>query len=170
MKKKETNKEREARRAKDREYRKKLYAESAERRAARTARTVKWQQKNLPHVRATAKARYDANVERYRAYGRDWYYKNREKAIETSKRCALLKRYGLTVEQRDALGTACHICGAVELVTKKGRRYKLHVDHCHETKKVRGLLCHHCNTGLGQFKHDVALMQKAIRYLEQTYG
>jgi protein-arginine kinase activator protein McsA len=42
---------------------------------------------------------------------------------------------------------------------------KLHVDHCHETKKVRGLLCRECNTGLGKFKERVDLLERAIHYL-----
>ena len=43
--------------------------------------------------------------------------------------------------------------------------WKPHVNHCHQTKKVRGLLCLECNTGLGKFKDDGALLQKAIGYL-----
>lgn len=44
---------------------------------------------------------------------------------------------------------------------------KLVVDHCHITKKVRGLLCHVCNTGLGKFQDDVMLLEQAISYLKR---
>ena len=40
------------------------------------------------------------------------------------------------------------------------------VDHCHATGKVRGLLCHPCNTALGSFKDNVFLLKNAVNYLE----
>jgi len=40
-----------------------------------------------------------------------------------------------------------------------------HVDHCHETKKIRGVLCNNCNVGLGFFKDNVSSLQNAIKYL-----
>lgn len=50
----------------------------------------------------------------------------------------------------------CAICG-----DKK----KLSVDHCHETKKIRSLLCIKCNTMLGNCKESVDILKKAIKYL-----
>lgn len=41
-----------------------------------------------------------------------------------------------------------------------------HVDHCKETKKVRGILCHWCNVGIGHFKHKSELLRKAALYCE----
>ena len=43
---------------------------------------------------------------------------------------------------------------------------RIFVDHCHTTGKVRGLVCFHCNTGLGHFKDSAELLQKAKEYLE----
>ncbi len=51
----------------------------------------------------------------------------------------------------------CAICNK----TKK----LLHVDHCHETGKVRGLLCYNCNNGLGRFKDNIEFLKTAINYL-----
>ena len=55
----------------------------------------------------------------------------------------------------------CAICGE-EPSTKRG----LAIDHCHITGKVRGLLCHGCNIGIGSMKDSAVLLLKAIRYLE----
>ena len=54
----------------------------------------------------------------------------------------------------------CSICG--NTLTKKC------IDHCHDTKKIRGVLCNNCNTGLGLFKDNVRVMRIAIQYLEQS--
>jgi hypothetical protein len=43
---------------------------------------------------------------------------------------------------------------------------KLCIDHCHETNLVRGLLCHDCNKGLGNFKDNIIFLQIAIEYLK----
>jgi hypothetical protein len=54
----------------------------------------------------------------------------------------------------------CAIC-------RRGPGRKLHVDHCHESARVRGLLCALCNQGLGHFKHDPALLRAAALYIEE---
>ena len=43
-----------------------------------------------------------------------------------------------------------------------------YVDHCHSTKKVRGLLCQHCNMSLGGFRDKTESLKKAIAYLERN--
>jgi hypothetical protein len=43
----------------------------------------------------------------------------------------------------------------------------LHIDHDHETRAFRALLCIHCNRGLGAFRDNAALMRKAAEYVEQ---
>jgi hypothetical protein len=42
-----------------------------------------------------------------------------------------------------------------------------HVDHCHLTNKVRGLLCKKCNTAIGLLGDDVAMLKQAIKYLNK---
>ena len=73
--------------------------------------------------------------------------------------------YGMTIEKKDVMLAAqnnkCAICKD-ELVGKK-----LHVDHCHTTGKIRAILCHHCNTGLGLFKDSAELLAKAAKYLKK---
>jgi len=57
----------------------------------------------------------------------------------------------------------CLICNRTE--QEIGRRFC--VDHCHQTGKIRGLLCDNCNTGLGFFKDNIKLLKKAIKYLNK---
>ncbi|MFP3967298.1 endonuclease VII domain-containing protein [Actinomadura fulvescens] len=57
------------------------------------------------------------------------------------------------------LGDRCPICWSAPAV---------HVDHCHETGKVRGLLCPECNTGMGQLRDDPVTLRRAADYLEGT--
>jgi hypothetical protein len=80
----------------------------------------------------------------------------------------LIKRYGLTHGEFDemlaAQNGACAICGR----TDSGRKTteNLHIDHCHKTGKIRGLLCDLCNNGLGRFCDNPNLLRKAAAYLE----
>lgn len=74
--------------------------------------------------------------------------------------------YGITREEFNKLielqNNKCAIC----LVDKPTGKGDWHIDHDHITGKIRGLLCHHCNTGLGLFKDNVELLTKAQSYLD----
>ena len=73
-----------------------------------------------------------------------------------------LGRYGITSEDYDLMlisqGKACAIC--------KDKNKKLFVDHSHDTKNVRGLLCHSCNILLGNAKDSPHILERAIAYLK----
>lgn len=81
-----------------------------------------------------------------------------------------MRAYGLTSADISALykaqGGLCKICGKPDN-TKRGC---LHIDHCHSTGVVRGLLCHHCNLMLGNAHDDTSTLQKAIAYLANSRG
>lgn len=72
-------------------------------------------------------------------------------------------RYGITLKDYDKMfddqGGCCDICGEIPF------RHSLQVDHCHETGKVRALLCRNCNTALGHFKDNPIRMLKAAKYV-----
>ena len=66
----------------------------------------------------------------------------------------------------------CTICGIDEegLSKRYNRKVTFHLDHCHATGKFRSYLCPTCNSGLGHFKDDPTIMQKAILYLQEHSG
>lgn len=57
----------------------------------------------------------------------------------------------------------CAICSSAE----NGRYKHLSIDHCHNSGKIRGLLCNNCNRGLGLLKDNPELLRKAASYVEE---
>lgn len=115
--------------------------------------------------RAQAARARAKNPEPSRAVCRKWYQAHPDKAAAIMRRNALRRRYGLTPAQYDAMHNAqsgrCAICGGNR--NPQGKR--LAVDHCHKTNEIRGLLCTHCNAGLGYFDDSPVLLMAAIQYL-----
>jgi len=76
------------------------------------------------------------------------------------------KKFGIGLHQYQTIleqqGGVCYICGNQDF-------RNLAVDHDHKTGKVRRLLCTSCNTGLGKFRDDPALLRKAAEYVETTF-
>ena len=74
------------------------------------------------------------------------------------------RKFGITEEQYLEMlqrqDGRCAICRLKFTV-------RLHVDHCHETKAIRGLLCEKCNRGLGMFKDNPEALRRAANYLER---
>lgn len=112
--------------------------------------------------------RYDLTLPHssFNSYWRD-IGKNKEIKMRR-KHLSRLRGYGLTESDYDSLlkrqDGACWICKTKETEAKKG---KLHIDHCHNTSVVRGLLCNNCNAGLGMFFDTPFLLRRAARYLER---
>jgi hypothetical protein len=74
-----------------------------------------------------------------------------------------MKQY---MEMLEAQGRQCALCGKEWQGFNKSK--SLVIDHCHETGKVRGLLCGDCNTALGRFGDDPVRLRAAITYLENA--
>lgn len=76
----------------------------------------------------------------------------------------LKHRYGIDQKEYDAIlksqGNKCKICN-----TEHSGHKPLCVDHCHNSTRVRGLLCKKCNTSLGLLREDPKIMLNAILYL-----
>ena len=81
--------------------------------------------------------------------------------------------YGLSYENllqmySDQQG-CCSICQTpISLIAGKTKIGKVHVDHCHSTGKVRGLLCTKCNTLLGMANDSKQILTAAINYLDRS--
>ena len=105
-------------------------------------------------------------------YMRQWLRASRAANPDYFKDKDLKKLYGVTLdwykEQYAKQGGVCAICSKPETTVIHGKQVSLAVDHCHDTGKVRGLLCVPCNRGIGMLQHNRDLLQKAIAYLE-TY-
>jgi hypothetical protein len=90
---------------------------------------------------------------------------NEEGKLDAKKRM-LKHRYSIDyntyTQMYDEQEGKCKICG---IEKELGGSNGLLVDHCHNTNKVRGLLCNNCNSGLGKFKDNKELLLKAIEYI-----
>jgi hypothetical protein len=118
-----------------------------------TGRLGKWQRHVIPPallaeydqlIAQRAKERQELDRQR----GADWRFR---------------RKYGISVKERNELvrqqNGRCAICGddASELL----------VDHCHKTGKVRQMLCHNCNSGIGLLREDPELFRKASEYCQK---
>ncbi len=95
----------------------------------------------------------------------DW--KLRTEQVSYNRKVWLKRAYGLTPEDiqklyEDQKGQ-CAVCQDA-----LGEGKNCHIDHDHITDKVRGLLCRHCNVGLGCFSDSVGRLAAAIEYLGLT--
>lgn len=102
------------------------------------------------------------NKDRKKESSRLWYLRNKDKVHNVG-----MSKYGITTEIYQQMLTAqnncCKICNRHESEFTK----KLAVDHCHQTGKVRGLLCNPCNRLLGLAKENIEVLKEAILFLEK---
>jgi hypothetical protein len=109
-------------------------------------------------IAAKNKIWWAAYRETSRAYSRKYNATHKKERAAAKKK----HKYGLTAEQFDQMvqdqGGACRICGIVPTGV-------LHIDHDHETGKIRGLLCGKCNKGIGLLGDDHKRLLRAALYL-----
>ncbi len=78
----------------------------------------------------------------------------------------LKKIHGLSTEQhRDMWDNQEGLCAICKVQLSSLSNKAIHIDHCHVTQKVRGILCCSCNWGLGHFRDSVLYLDSAKRYL-----
>lgn len=112
---------------------------------------------------------------------KDFYQRHKERlkaeineyrrANPTIRRNTQLKTwYGITLDDYNRIlaeqGNCCAICRKPAPEPVIGRRF--HLDHDHSTNVIRGILCTHCNQGLGYFTDDEVKLMAAIKYLRKN--
>lgn len=116
--------------------RKRDYAKTADERRKRTLYQQKWREQNRAKHNASARASHQRNKHKHVAKRRDEHYQ-REYGISHAEKLAMVERQQ----------GCCGICG------KPFRNSRsTHLDHCHRTGTIRGVLCHVCNTKLEWFE------------------
>jgi hypothetical protein len=96
------------------------------------------------------------------------YLKRREKERSNPlirRQRDLRKKYGLSLDDYATLLEGQN--GRCKLCFRERGLKPLHVDHCHKTNKVRGLLCHQCNWYLGVVERDLNILRRIESYLNQ---
>ena len=124
-------------------------------------RVQAWRLKHPNCRKEEQKRRRAQSPEKIRAAAKKWREKNPDYAKWHSRKV----KYGLTKAQIEAIletqRNCCGICGDILLLNN------VHVDHDHSTGRVRGLLCLCCNSGMGQLRDSIQILEKAIAYLKK---
>lgn len=118
------------------------------------------ERRSTPAFRAKRRALWSRNRDEDNVTHRNW---KRLQRIGDLRR-----KYGMTLEDYDELyrrqDGACAICKE----PFEAHAIHTHVDHCHSTGRVRGILCRGCNQGIGAFKEKDTIMESAIRYINDN--
>jgi len=134
------------------------------------ARTRAYKEANEALVKAKKAAAYRSAPERDKERARRWNAENKQRVAERNRAARLKNKYGITQKEYEELGEAqrwkCAICGSKDSGSKNSDN--LSVDLCHDTGRIRGLLCHPCNAGIGYLKESEEIMQNAINYLKEV--
>lgn len=97
---------------------------------------------------------------------------HRELYIQRARALALQRQFGISADDYTRLAASqngvCAICRKPETDTNRGRVKALAVDHNHQTKVVRGLLCSACNKAIGFLRDDPMLVRAVAEYLERA--
>lgn len=105
-------------------------------------------------------------------YCYDYYRKDEERrqaTIKKSTQSNRIRKYGVTSEEFESILISQNFCCAIcnDLLNDSKFSLRGQLDHNHDTKKVRGILCGKCNTSIGNFKEDISILESAIAYLRK---
>ena len=121
-------------------------------RAKRRAGVKLWRERHPERARLIVMASVNKRAEYYKKKNRDLVLKS---------------KFGITQATYDAMWSAqCGRCSICLKYLTKTHQNGAHIDHCHQTGKVRGILCGPCNRGLGMLQDNAMFMQRAWSYLQ----
>ena len=116
-------------------------------------------EKNKDKIKEVNKEYREKNKDKIKEVNKEYREKNKDK-IRADR---IMRKYNLTMEDYQEIinsqNNQCPICHT-DL-----RHVKLHVDHDHETGKVRGILCYKCNTQLGVYEKLNGFASRINSYL-----
>lgn len=106
---------------------------------------------------------------------RDTFAIRKEQLIESgeykrrNQNNRLRSQFGISLKDYDMMvhnqNNRCLICDIT--FDHSNKTTKPHVDHCHNTNKIRGLLCMNCNIGIGFLNDNISVLNNAINYLSR---
>lgn len=138
--------------------------------ACETKKRDEWRRSNPDRQREISRRSYLKNLEHNRSRAKKWRADNAERCLDWHFKAT----FDISVEEFRLLerkqGGLCAVCRCVETVVDKrtGKPRRLHVDHCHKTGVVRGLLCTRCNMAAGYVRDDPETARRLATYLENT--
>lgn len=142
---------------------------TAEQKALANARAKRWRAANPQRYRELDGRRREKNPEKKREHNRVYGRKRYAENPSRTKAYDFKRKYGITLEQRDAAlvaqGNRCASCKTND----PGKR-GWHTDHCHTSLIFRGVLCRPCNLILGLARDNAETLRAAAAYLESFQG
>lgn len=131
-------------------YDKDLKSKNPEYRQRQINNSSQWMKLNIEK-----RKKYTKKKQESRKNDPTWKLKCRERSLK--------KKYKITLKEFDLMNTdqngKCAIC----FKSPSGGK-PLHVDHCHKTNRVRGLLCHQCNWYMGLIDADRTIIERLFMY------
>lgn len=141
------------------------YKNNNEFREKRNAATKRWALNNKEKILEKNRRYAIVNYEKLREKRRINPPKPRKKA-QPHGAVQRKYKYGITQEYFEFLISQQNGLCAVCFKEPNGNRKILCIDHDHDTGKIRGLLCHKCNSAIGLFNDNIVLIEKALIYLK----
>lgn len=147
---------------------------------SKTEEDKRYREKHKAKIAASRKRIRQADPERFKDQRNRWRAKNPGKANQhwwtwhranphKVRQYRHKQKYGLTPEAyQQLLESQNHRCGGCKIDFSSLTPRNIHVDHCHKTLKVRGILCGRCNRALGMLNDDPIKIQRLADYALAT--
>ena len=113
----------------------------------------------------------EKNKDRIKQQKKEYYQQTKKERTDTD----IKYKYGISLEQYNTMrkdqNYSCVCCGITEIELEElypnSQHKKLFIDHCHESKKVRALLCGRCNTFIGYIEKRADLLDIVLKYINE---